>query len=59
VESRPGEPFANCADALATRRQNTENSESATVDDDLVIDENPVLAVAPMLGVDFDLELSP
>ena len=58
-KSRPRESVTHCANALATGRQDTQNSEGAPVHDNLAIDENLVLAVAPMLGIYFDLQLSP
>ncbi len=58
-KSRPREPVTHCGNALATGRQDTENSEGAPVHDNFAIDENLVLAVASMLRIHFDLQLSP
>ena len=59
LKSRPREPVTHCRNALATGRQHTQNSEGAPVHNNLSIDENFVFAVASMLGIDFDLQLSP
>jgi hypothetical protein len=58
-KSRPQESVTHCRNALAAGRQHTQNSEGAPVQDNLAIDENLVLAVASMLGIYFDLQLSP
>ena len=47
------------AHALATGRQDTQHGEGAPVHDDLAIDEDLVLAVAPGLVIDLDLQLPP
>jgi hypothetical protein len=58
-KSRPGESVTHSRNAIATRRQHTQDSESAPVHNNLAIDENFVLTVASMLGIYFDLQFAP
>jgi hypothetical protein len=53
-----GESVADCANGLAAGREKTKNREESPVHKNLAIDEDFVLAVAPVLGVDLDMQLS-